>query len=188
METFSETRFRGALDSADAMHRGERLACKPVLGLLTFEMLHEQRDLLSTDLLRKRHKYVGAAEIPVVFKDLILENQVIPESVPCQIRKDTVILMPVVTIMGKDDIRIELRLDLLEPILDRWPLAGKVAFVKRSYFDLFACDATQEILGTPIRFFRARSRRAKDNPADIQFRNLSTQLQEGSAGTDLNIV
>ena len=68
------------------------------------------------------------------------------------------ILMPVIAVMGEHDVRIKLRLDLLKPLLDCWPLARKVTFAKRSYLDLFACNAAQEILRTLFRLFGARSR------------------------------
>ena len=98
------------------------------------------------------------------------------------------ILMPVIAVMGEHDVRIKLRLDLLKPFLDYWPLARKVTLAKRSDLDLFVRNAAQEVLCASIRLFRARSWGAEYDPADLQLRNLPDQLQQGSAGSDFDII
>ena len=112
----------------------------------------------------------------------------IPEGVPSQIGKDAMVLVAIIAIVRENKVRLKIRLDLLEPLLDRNPLAWKVAFAKRPYLYLFACNATQEILRTLIRLFGALPGRAEDYPIDLQFGNLPDQLQQASAGADFDII
>ena len=50
----------------------------------------------SQQFLGKRHENLGTAQVAIVFEDFILEDQVISEGVPGEVRQDPVILMPVI--------------------------------------------------------------------------------------------
>lgn len=64
------------------MHGLEGIAGKPVLSRLGLEIFQEQLDLSSTVFRGERYEDVGTAQVSIVFEDLILKNQVIPECVP----------------------------------------------------------------------------------------------------------
>jgi len=112
------------------MHGFESAAGKPMLARLGLEVLQEQVDLSSAEICGERHEDIGTAQVTVVFQDFILKNQVVPECIPGQIRQDPVILVSVIAEMREDDFRFEAGLNLLEPLLNRWPFARKVALTK----------------------------------------------------------
>src|SRR6202008_429680 len=69
-------------------------------------------------------------EPAVVLRDLILEDQVIPERVPGQFGDDSVVLMKVVLVVRENSIWPDRRLEFLEEILYRNELGGKIADAK----------------------------------------------------------
>ena len=112
----------------------------------------------------------------------------IPERVTGQIGQNPVILMPVVAVMGKDNFRIEFRTDLLKPVLDCWPFTRKVALAERSNLDLSSSYASQEFIRAPGGFIGTWPWSAENNPADFQVGILSSQLEQRTAGPDLDII
>ena len=62
---------------------------------------------------------VRRAEVAVVLRDLVLEDQVVAERVPRQLRSQAVVLMQIRAAVREDQVRRDLRLQLLEEVLDR---------------------------------------------------------------------
>jgi len=96
--------------------------------------------------------------------------------------------MPVIAIVSKDNIRLDIRPDLLKPILDRSPFAREIALAERPDLNLFPCEPSQKVHRAVARFFDTRLGRAEHNPADIQIRNLCGQLEQCPARADLDVV
>ena len=65
-----------------------------------------------------RDEDVWLAEIAVVLRDLVLEDQVVAERVPGQVARRAVILVEVASGVREDDVRIDLALERLEEVLD----------------------------------------------------------------------
>ena len=77
-----------------------------------FALLAEER---RADMLRlaaanrrlQRHKEIGLSKISIVLRNLVFEDQMIPERIPSQVRKEAVILVPILPVMSKHHVWIE---------------------------------------------------------------------------------
>src|SRR5215831_9773523 len=68
------------------------------------ERVHDQLNLFLENLPADRHKKVRLPQIPIVLGDLIFENQVITKGIPSHLRKNSVVLVGIATVVGKNDI------------------------------------------------------------------------------------
>src|SRR4029079_7453030 len=110
--------------------------------------------------------------------------------VPGQIADDSMILVAVVTIVSKDQVRIQVLvlLQLFQRFLDLGPVVGKETVAKSLYDDFLAlCLFKKELRagsGLPLAF----RIRAENNPADIHIRIAGKQLQNGTAAANLDVI
>src|SRR4051794_27197673 len=94
----------------------ERVPVKPVFPDLRFEAFENIPELFFTDGLIQLQKNAGPPQIAVVFWNLVLENHVIPERVPCQFVQQPVILVRISVPVRENQIGRYLLLELLEYI------------------------------------------------------------------------
>src|SRR2546422_11228082 len=66
----------------------------------------------------ERHVVVRRPQVAVVFRHFVLENEMVPERVPGELRDEAMILMAVPSIVGEDHIRRGLLLQRFEVLLD----------------------------------------------------------------------
>src|SRR5215475_1112599 len=85
VEGFRVTRSRTAFHAAKPHQPHECLCGKPVLVALCAEGVVEVFHLQIADRFIEWHETVGGTEVAVELWDLVLENQMIPERVPCEI-------------------------------------------------------------------------------------------------------
>src|SRR5258707_15509612 len=85
--------------------RKERVFLEPVLAALRLKSLHQVTNFPLARLFIETHKYVGLSHITVVFWDLVFQYQMISESIPGQLGNLAVVLMSILTVMGKNHIR-----------------------------------------------------------------------------------
>lgn len=100
------------------MQSRKAVASKPLFARLSTEVLHQQLDLAVTELLGERDEQVRLTEVAIVLEYFVFQNQMISECVPGQIRQYPMILMPVISVVRENQVWIELRLDLLKPVLN----------------------------------------------------------------------
>ena len=74
-------------------------------------------------------KTFGDAEIAVVLRHLVLEDQVVAKRVPRELGGEPVVLVEVVAGMRQDEVWVD-PLQLLEDILDATPVVRKIAIAK----------------------------------------------------------
>ena len=94
------------LHAADTQQRAEQLVVEPVLPRLTREVLVDEAELVGDDRLGERDEDVRRPDVPVVLRDLVLEDHVVAKGVPGELAREPVILMEVVTGVREDEIRI----------------------------------------------------------------------------------
>src|SRR5579863_7505231 len=81
-------------------HEGKKCVFpKPLFGPLGLKCLHEVPNFFLVDLLIQRHKYVRLPKVTVIFRNFVLQNQVIPESVPREFLDQPMILMGILAVM-----------------------------------------------------------------------------------------
>jgi len=107
-----------ALDSAESKHRKERVLGEPAFASLAPEMLHQVTHLLLADRIVQLHEEVRDSKVSVVLDYFVLENRMVPKRVPGQFRYDAMILMQVVSVMGKYEVGGAVTLELLEGFLE----------------------------------------------------------------------
>ena len=73
-------------------------------------------NLSATGISVNLNEEIGRAQIPVVFRYLILQNQMIAKGIPGQLIDEPVILMQVIPLMCEHKIRIHLGFQALEDL------------------------------------------------------------------------
>jgi len=67
---------------------------------------HQQINLLLRYFASKWHEDIGIAQVSLVLKNFVFEDQVLSERIPCDFGKSSVILVQIFSAMGEDDIRL----------------------------------------------------------------------------------
>src|SRR6185503_15479699 len=101
-------------------HGSEELFGEPALSALALERVENVAHLPPADLVVQVNEQVRRAEVSVELRDLVLEDHVVPKRLPGELRDQPVILMPILPVMGEDEVRGRLPLDLLEEALHRF--------------------------------------------------------------------
>ncbi len=123
-------------------------------------MVAQELDLALQRCLADRLVDRGPAEVAVPFRDLVFQDQMIAEGVPGQPAHLAVILMPVVTRVGQDQVRARQRLETFEPLLDRRALPGEMPIAERLDIDVGRGRTLEERGGAGLRLGRPRRRGA----------------------------
>src|SRR5690625_4469654 len=58
--------------------------------------------------LRERYEHIGATQVAIPLRDLVLQDEVVTERVPGEVRDGAVTLVPVMALVGQYKVRIEL--------------------------------------------------------------------------------
>src|SRR4029078_9959074 len=90
----------------------EELAVEPVLSLLTVKVRRQKLQLLVNVVRRQRNVEIRAAHVSVPFRELVLEDQMIPERVPGQFADQPVVLVEVVPSVREDELGVDARLEI----------------------------------------------------------------------------
>jgi len=180
-------RGRRAFHAADARGRKEQVVREPVLGGLRLEMRRQQPAFPLKLRLRHRHEEVRRAVIAVVFRDLVLEHDVIAKGVPREIGEHAMVLMPVLTVVREHDVRLE-RFQRLEKALDRLALKRKEAAAKILHHNAALARLPQERLRARQSLGVAHAFRAEHHPHNLQAGLLLRQLQQRGAAADLDVI
>src|SRR5439155_23478010 len=106
----------------------------------------------------QRDKAVRRSEIAIELGNLVLEDEMIPKSIPGQIRQQAVILVPVVSMVRQDQVGIHLTLELFERVLDVAAVVRKKAVSKTVDGDALTRGAAEEQRGALSGFALPRRR------------------------------
>ena len=82
-----------AFESAQPKHPVERVGGEPRFLALTNEAFEDRLDLATAKGVVQLHKEVRVADVTIVLRDLVLEDEVVAEGVPSEFADQTVILM-----------------------------------------------------------------------------------------------
>src|SRR5438874_8282542 len=98
---------------------------EPPFVLLRGKVPHQALYFLACVGFAQRHEEIRRAQISVVFRDFVFEDEVIAKSVPRQLAYQTVVLVKIMPAMRKDYIRPEDFLEFLEAFFDWRAEVGK---------------------------------------------------------------
>lgn len=121
---------RVGFDSPKPKERIEGIFRKPLFASLCRKPFHEALHFLFTLGLRQWHKDVGLAKITVILRYFVLEYLVTAEGVPRQLADHTMVLVQVMSIVGEDQIGLELELQLFKTRLDRFSTIREKALLE----------------------------------------------------------
>lgn len=130
MERFRVPAGGSTLHTAKPQQSEESLFAEPILCALRAENIDERFALAPRTGLGQGYIEVRLTEISVPFWNLVLENDLVSEGVPGEVGDHSVILMPVVARVSKDDVRTEVPGKPLELILDRGELRREITVTK----------------------------------------------------------
>src|SRR5262252_6183591 len=82
MERFGMVALGVAFHASKTEDRPEEVLGEPTLADLAREAPQKRFDFAAADRFVERHENVRGTEVPVVFRDLVFEDEVIPERVP----------------------------------------------------------------------------------------------------------
>ena len=151
-------------------------------------MPHQAVDLPARLGIAQRHKEVRGAQISVVFRDLVFEDEVIAKSVPRQLAYQTVVLVKIVSAMREDYIGGEDFLEFLEAFFNRWTEVGKESISKRFHHDSLLARPPQERIGAALGFFGTPRIGTEDEPVELDGLRPLDHSQHCPTAADLDVV
>jgi len=154
---------------------------------LRLEGFHEATNLLLIDFPFEWDEEIWLPHISVVFWDFVFEDQVIPERIPSHLLYQPMILMCVIAIVCKNQVRGG-SLQTLKETLDLGSVERKEAVAKILDKDLLSPGGFQKQLGTVTSFLLALFVGTKNNPDDFQIGVSREQTQNSPAAPNLDIV
>src|SRR3954451_22104966 len=96
--------------------------------------------------------------------------------------------MQVLAVVREDQVRRDLRLEVLEKVLDRAAVVWKEAVAELADDDVPAGGPVEERLGAAVNLLGARVPRAEHHPPHLDRRKRLDQMEDRSAATDLDVV
>src|SRR5689334_5264687 len=188
IEAFRVSVFGIALHAAKPHQSQESFLLEPVFALLGAEGLEQKPQLFPVNSVFERNEEVGRSHIAVVLRDLILQNHVVPEGVPGQLRDQAVVLMRILAVMGEDEIRRDLPLQLLEHRLDLAADVGQKAVRESLQEQKLQAFGTGKQRSGPARLLLPFSDSAEYHPVELAVGILPGQLENGPPAPDFNVV
>src|SRR5262245_35456801 len=104
IERLRETPTRGRLDPAQPHQRQEGVLAEPGLAALRRKALADGARLLVRGGGVERNEEVRRAEVRVVLRDLVLEDEMVAEGVPGQLPDRAVVLVQIALVVREDQI------------------------------------------------------------------------------------
>src|SRR5581483_4493698 len=179
---------RIAADAAQPHHGEEGFRGKPAVAALAWEMLEQAAHLLSGDVLAQRHEEVGVAEVAVIFRHLVLPDQVIAEGAVGELGRNAMVLMKIAAVMRQDERGIDGALQALERVLDLAVLGREKAVAEGEQLDRRSGGLGENALRARAGFLMAALVAAQHQPMDAGLAMLAEETADGAATADLDVI
>src|ERR1700738_2946350 len=114
VESFGITAWSIALHSSQPHKRKKCFLLKPAFAMLRLKCIHNAMNFLLAGLYLKRNEHAGLSQGSVIFRNLVFQNQMISERMPSQFGNQAVILMRVIPIVTKNEVRGHVPFQLFE--------------------------------------------------------------------------
>src|SRR5439155_14834461 len=163
VEGFRVAARRVRLHPPQAHEAEERVLGEPPLLPLRPVRPDERLHLPASHLFGEVQECPGRAEVPVVLRDLELEDQVVPEGVPGQLAHEAVVLVQVVPLVGQHDVGAAV-LQRLEELLHLPAGVGEEAVAEAPELHPAVAHPLQERVGAGRRLVPALPGGAADHP------------------------
>lgn len=167
IKSFRKPGGRIRLNTAQPENCSECILGKPLVRALALKILHHVFNFLRTHFLTEVNEHIRASKTPIVLDNFILKDQMIPKSVPRQLRNQPMILMEIVSKMGEDNIGTYRTLQFFKTCLDLRANIRKKAFFKVPDHNLFFDRSRQEHVGASFSFKPSSGACGKHHPPDF---------------------
>lgn len=188
MKSFGKPRWGGGFDATQPQQAVEKILGEPLFASLRAEVAHQVFHLLATNRLTQRDEEVRRAQVCIVFRDFIFQDQVVPKSVPGQIAHHAVVLVQIVSEVSKDNIRCKIFLEFLEAFFHGRADIREEPIPKRLHDDCLPAHAPQEGVRATLRFLRALGIGTEHQPVKLNSVRVVDQAKDRPPAADLNIV
>jgi hypothetical protein len=188
VERFSVPIDRATLHPANAHQSKKSLFSEPILRPLRSENIEERFGFVASRGRAQRDVEVRPAEISVPLWNLVLENELVAESIPSQVGHDAVILMAVVSRMREDNVRSELPSQTFERILDRIEIRRKVTVSKLMEANRADSSSAEHLACSAFGLACSGAGPAPHHPPKLWPRSFARQLRQRSAAPNFNVI
>src|SRR5688572_25110953 len=154
---------------------------------LARKVLSEKLELAAHELLVQRDEEVRRSQVTVVFRYLVLEDEMIPEGVPSELAGESMILVQIVSRVREDDIGTYF-LQLLERLFDIRTRIGKEALAMCEHPNVVALRRLQKRTCARGCLVATGALGREDDPGDMIFRTGTGQHQQRYAAADIDVV
>src|SRR5437879_3167044 len=145
--------------------------------------------LSARDVAQQGDVEIRLPQVAIPLGDLVLQNQVIAERLPDDVRDDPVILVAVVAAMRENHVRRKRSLDRFEHLLDLAQGGGEVAIAELVDVDLARSSPGQELAGAvPGLALAGSSGTAEDDPMTVHVAPGREEGEDRPATADLDVV
>src|SRR5437879_1239927 len=145
--------------------------------------------LSARDVAQQGDVEIRLPQVAIPLGDLVLQNQVIAERLPDDVRDDPVILVAVVAAMRENHVRRKRSLDRFEHLLDLAQGGGEVAIAELVDVDLARSSPGQELAGAlPGLALAGSSGAAEDDPMTVHVAPCREEGEDRAATADLDVV
>src|SRR6266545_3113510 len=166
VEGLGEPGRRPAFHPSQSQHGHEEIFGEPGLAPLTLEGGEEGLHLHAGGLLVQMNEDVGTPEVTIVFRNLVLEDQMVAEGVPGEFAHHAVILVDVVPVVRQHEVWRHLSAQGIEPLLELRTHVWEIAHPEVLDDHSTSLRLPEKGLGTPVGLGRSSSGCAQDNPID----------------------
>src|SRR5262245_26239206 len=181
--------FRGpTLHAAQMGQTHESFGIEPVLRPRRAEWGQKQLDVARQRCLCDPDVDIGPLQIAVPLRDLIFQDEVVAECVPCKSPDLAMVLVRITAPMAEDDLGYDTRLERLEPRLDLGTLVREIAILEPGKVYRRAGGAGQKGRSRRVRLLSPLAGGAEHCPADVKEHTALDPSQNRCAGADLYVI
>jgi len=175
-------------DAPETLQSQEGILGKPLLGALGSKRLADISGFSFTSLAIQTHEEIWRAEIAIIFRDFVLQDEVVAKRIPSQFTDHSVILVKVIAVMGQNQIRLKLSLELFKFRFQAFVQRGKIAVTVAAKNDFPGLCCDEEQFRSPYRFPLSNGRAAKYIPVNFAIRLFVKEAENCAATSDFDVV
>jgi len=187
VEAFGIPTRRITLHPAYAHQAKKGLTLEPAFRLLRLKRHKQIIDFCSVLFGVQWYKKIWPPKIPIIFRNLILENQMIPKRIPRKTGDLPMILVCVTTPMSEDDIRLDLAFQIFEEFFDLLANTVEKTIAKFVKDDRGFATGGEELRGFRSLQFTC-SRCTENDPMKSQEGEHLLEVEQSGAASDFDVI
>src|SRR5579871_624097 len=188
IEAFRKSRIGARLDAAQPHQAQKGGICEPIFCRLGRISLAQESYLFLAQGLFERNEYARRPQVGIELRNLVFEDQMIPERVPREFVDHAVVLVPIALAVREDQVGLTQFFQFLELLLDSGAFIREKAVSKRPNNHVLARGIFQKQPCPAKSFLAPLGRRAKYHPIDMAATKFRQKAQDRASASNLDIV